>query len=683
MIDIVPSTNDFHLGPPPLWSFAIVVCTLIAGGGTGWGCVSGLGVCEQQDVHPIRLAFDSSIATLVHIKPLQCPSGLMSGLRVKYLESTQVPSMQGEARDLYDFALVCGSWWTGWSGLWFRARTPWLFGDPIEHTRTECPLAADGERGSVTGLEVTRGRRELSNRDTYDFRLQCSGAWQASVGVVAPGQQRETIAATCPSGEGVSGLRIYREFAEQLRDGAYGEVDLYEFELLCEPIAINRASALHGGRPGLVLLGSPLSISLAAACAGASLVLLLAGVAQLLDELFRPSPPAELMTPRKGLKLLGLGLLCLLDQLGDLVAIAIFYERLQWKYFSASLGVLALAALGGAALGGLASGPRDGHLAAKDDASPLRRCHEAEPAAVARGVAVGLVGLLPLVEGARDVRDGRESVHSGRIKLLQAVGSSAPQCLLQAVYLLSTYGWLGRGAWAHSRPVVLSAALSLASLSTQLASFPTCAAGRRSLDVRAECRGRKTLLVALGLYFGADLLLRALAAGLLGGALYGALGGGAGGDAASSLARGLAGAYLLANGALAVGCAATPAGALAGAVGGPLCAVLPLIDWGERRGDPEAGAFRQRLYAKGELLLSTGACVAVGLGALHPDALLPAGWLPSAPHLEPAMVGAASAVVAALASVKLTAFAFYVFPATLGERGPHEAGYACELLGLG
>ena len=63
--------------------------------------------------------------------------------------------------------------------------------------------------------------------------------------------------------------------------------------------------------------------------------------------------------------------------------------------------------------------------------------------------------------------------------------------------------------------------------------------------------------------------------------------------------------------------------------------------------------------------------------------VLPAGWLPSAPHLEPAMVGAASAVVAALASVKLTAFAFYVFPATLGELGPHEAGYACELLGLG
>jgi hypothetical protein len=98
----------------------------------------------------------------------------------------------------------------------------------------------------VTGIEVKRGRNDWSDRDTYDFKLQCSGVWQSYLGMRSS-KQVETAAAECPSGEGTSGLRVYRGFVE------WGDKDLYEYELNCKSIAQNLASIR--GLPDLKTLG--------------------------------------------------------------------------------------------------------------------------------------------------------------------------------------------------------------------------------------------------------------------------------------------------------------------------------------------------------------------------------------------------------------------------------------------
>ena len=153
--------------------------------------------------------------------------GFITGLRIRYGRTRQ------EDRDLYDFKLKCGTRWTSWSGLWFK--------NEVEDKTWECP-----SKMYVTGLEVKRGRSDWNDKDTYDFKLQCSGVWQSYMGMKFSGLQ-ETHNKECPAGEGISGLKVYRGFLE------WGDKDLYEYELNCKSIAANLASIR--GLPDLKMLG--------------------------------------------------------------------------------------------------------------------------------------------------------------------------------------------------------------------------------------------------------------------------------------------------------------------------------------------------------------------------------------------------------------------------------------------
>jgi len=168
----------------------------------------------------------------VESKTLYCPSGFLTGLRVKYGRTRQ------EDRDLYDFKLKCGNRWTAWSGLWFK--------NEVEDKTWECP-----SKMYVTGMEVKRGRNPFNDRDTYDFKLQCSGVWQSYMGLISS-RQREEAKLECPAGEGTSGLKIDRGFME------WGDKDLYEYELNCKSIAQNLASIR--GLPDLKMLGLPRNV---------------------------------------------------------------------------------------------------------------------------------------------------------------------------------------------------------------------------------------------------------------------------------------------------------------------------------------------------------------------------------------------------------------------------------------
>ena len=59
----------------------------------------------------------------------------------------------------------------------------------------------------MAAAQVKRGRREWGDKDTYDFKLQCSGVWQDFMGMKFGGQQ-EQAGTECPSGEGTSGLKV-------------------------------------------------------------------------------------------------------------------------------------------------------------------------------------------------------------------------------------------------------------------------------------------------------------------------------------------------------------------------------------------------------------------------------------------------------------------------------------------
>ena len=178
----------------------------------------------------LGLTFDSNRP--IESKALHCPSGFLTGIRVKYGRTRQ------EDRDLYDFKLKCGNRWTAWSGLWFK--------NEVEDKTMECP-----SKMYVTGVEVKRGRNDFTDRDTYDFKLQCSGVWQSYIGMRSSKEQ-EIAAGECPSGEGTSGIKVYRGFVE------WGDKDLYEFELNCKSIAQNLASIR--GLPDLKMLGLPRNV---------------------------------------------------------------------------------------------------------------------------------------------------------------------------------------------------------------------------------------------------------------------------------------------------------------------------------------------------------------------------------------------------------------------------------------
>jgi len=165
-------------------------------------------------------------------KSLHCPAGFITGIRVRYGRTRQ------EDRDLYDFKLKCGNRWTSWSGLWFK--------NEVEDKEWECP-----SKMYVTGMEVKRGRREFGDRDTYDFKLQCSGVWQSYMGMKFAGHQEEKHQ-ECPNGEGTSGLKVFRGFIE------WGDKDMYEYDLNCKSIAQNLASIR--GLPDLKMLGLPRNV---------------------------------------------------------------------------------------------------------------------------------------------------------------------------------------------------------------------------------------------------------------------------------------------------------------------------------------------------------------------------------------------------------------------------------------
>jgi len=165
----------------------------------------------------------------VEAKSLHCPTGFISGIRIKYGRTKQ------EDRDLYDFKLKCSNRWTSWSGLHFKSE--------VEDKTWECPA-----KQYMTGIEVKRGRREWGDRDTYDFKLQCSGVWQSFIGMKFSGEQENALT-ECPSGEGASGIKVFRGFVD------WGDKDLYEYELNCKSIAQNLASIR--GLPDLKMLGLP------------------------------------------------------------------------------------------------------------------------------------------------------------------------------------------------------------------------------------------------------------------------------------------------------------------------------------------------------------------------------------------------------------------------------------------
>ena len=94
-------------------------------------------------------------------KSLHCPSGFITGIRVRYGRRACAPlaprapcpapmpapdgrgargsrtlrsslrRTRSEDRDLYDFKLKCGNRWTSWSGLWFKSE--------VEDKEWECP----------------------------------------------------------------------------------------------------------------------------------------------------------------------------------------------------------------------------------------------------------------------------------------------------------------------------------------------------------------------------------------------------------------------------------------------------------------------------------------------------------------------------------------------------------------
>ena len=85
-------------------------------------------------------------------------------------------------------------------GLWFK--------NEVEGKTWECP-----SKMYMTGVEVKRGRREIGDRDTYDFKLQCSGVWQSFMGMKFGGLQ-EAAQKECPTGDGSSGIKVYRGFID-------------------------------------------------------------------------------------------------------------------------------------------------------------------------------------------------------------------------------------------------------------------------------------------------------------------------------------------------------------------------------------------------------------------------------------------------------------------------------------
>ncbi|KAL1523418.1 hypothetical protein AB1Y20_018358 [Prymnesium parvum] len=151
----------------------------------------------------------------------------VTGLQVRYAR------VEKGDRDLYDFRPRCGRVWQPWLGLKFEA-------ERADHLQEEAALCTEGRL--VSGVQVMRGRVERADRDYYNFKLRCGDTWQLQPLGLAFDGWAETKSATCRPGQSVRGIRVHRGFRD------WGDVDTYEFQLLCASVA-GGVDALGGHRP--------------------------------------------------------------------------------------------------------------------------------------------------------------------------------------------------------------------------------------------------------------------------------------------------------------------------------------------------------------------------------------------------------------------------------------------------
>eukprot|EP00316_Scyphosphaera_apsteinii_P005956 CAMPEP_0119319322 /NCGR_PEP_ID=MMETSP1333-20130426/49096_1 /TAXON_ID=418940 /ORGANISM="Scyphosphaera apsteinii, Strain RCC1455" /LENGTH=276 /DNA_ID=CAMNT_0007325701 /DNA_START=33 /DNA_END=863 /DNA_ORIENTATION=+ len=126
-----------------------------------------------------------------------------------------------------------------------RAWTGWL-GMRLDssmtgHVQTETALCRPGL--VVTGVQVLRGRDNHKDRDYLNFRLKCGSEWGSPLGL-AFDHLRETRQATCPRGFHADGVRVHRGFQD------WGDLDTYEFQLHCSSATVRRESAASSSGSG-------------------------------------------------------------------------------------------------------------------------------------------------------------------------------------------------------------------------------------------------------------------------------------------------------------------------------------------------------------------------------------------------------------------------------------------------
>mmetsp|Transcript_7847 Transcript_7847/g.24566 ORF Transcript_7847/g.24566 Transcript_7847/m.24566 type:complete len:266 (-) Transcript_7847:101-898(-) len=109
----------------------------------------------------------------------------------------------------------------GWTSRWMGLR---FEGDGDDVTKS---MACPGE--AVTGIEVIRGRVEKTDRDYLEFKMRCGRRWTGLLGLPFEGGGLipDSRTATCPKGCIADGLRVTRGFQD------WGDVDSYDMQLRC------------------------------------------------------------------------------------------------------------------------------------------------------------------------------------------------------------------------------------------------------------------------------------------------------------------------------------------------------------------------------------------------------------------------------------------------------------------
>lgn len=161
-------------------------------------------------------------------RALGCPCGALDGLHFKYGRTN------AQDYDLYDIKPRCAAKTGQWARLLFRARE--------RFSSASLACAADE---AITGVRVTYARYEWGDSDEYDFRLQCSGSWQANGTALHPVRRRrpsavDTAAVECAPGSAACGIEMVRARQED------GDVDLLDLRLRCFPIGGQAVGAASG-----------------------------------------------------------------------------------------------------------------------------------------------------------------------------------------------------------------------------------------------------------------------------------------------------------------------------------------------------------------------------------------------------------------------------------------------------